>query len=215
MQDGSEAARRFQGVKPDNQIGRSGDKTPLSLLERVRDNEPDAWRRLVELYRPLVLFWCARAGVDPTDAEDVAQGVLVAAAAGLGQFHHDRPGDTFRGWLRAITRNQILLQVRCNHGRPQAVGGSDAWQNLQAVADPLALEDVDEQAEVGQLYRRAVEQVRGEFEERTWQAFWLTTIEGRLPDALADVLGMTTAAIRQAKSRVLRRLKQEMGELIA
>ena len=83
------------------------------------------------------------------------------------------------------------------------------------MADPLAVEDVDEQAELGQLYRRAVEQVRCEFEERTWQAFWLTTIEDRLPDALVDVLGMTPAAIRQAKSRVLRRLKQEMGELIA
>ncbi len=153
--------------------------------------------------------------VDPTDAEDVAQGVLVAAAAGLERFRHDRPGDTFRGWLRTITRNQVLLHVRRNRGRPQAVGGSDAWQSLQAVADPLAVDDVDDQAEVSQLYRRAVEQVRGEFEERTWQAFWLTTIEGRLPAALVDVLGMTPAAIRQAKSRVLRRLKQEMGELIA
>ena len=193
----------------------SGQKTPLSLLERARTNDADAWRRLVELYRPLVLFWCARARLDPTDAEDVAQGVLVAAAADLKRFHHDRPGDTFRGWLRAITHRQVLLHVRRNHGRPQAVGGSDAWQSLQAVADPLAAEDADEQAEVSQLYRRAVEQVRGEFEERTWQAFWLTTIEGRLPGALVDVLGMTPAAIRQAKSRVLRRLKQEMGELIA
>jgi RNA polymerase sigma-70 factor (ECF subfamily) len=59
-----------------------------------------------------------------------------------------------------------------------------------------------------------VELVRGEFEERTWQAFWLTTIDGRAPAALADELGMTSAAIRQAKSRVLRRLKQEMGELL-
>ena len=193
----------------------SGQETPLSLLERARTNDADAWRRLVELYRPLVLFWCAARKVDPTDAEDVAQGVLVAAAAGLDRFHHDRPGDTFRGWLRAITHNQVRLHVRRNHGRPQAVGGSDAWQSLQAVANPPAGDDVDEQAEVGQLYRRAVEQVRGEFEEPTWQAFWLTTIEGRLPGALADVLGMTPAAIRQAKSRVLRRLKQEMGELLA
>ncbi len=196
-------------------MNNSGQETPLSLLERARTNDADAWRRLVELYRPLVLFWCARARVDPTDAEDIAQGVLVAAAAGLERFRHDRPGDTFRGWLRAITRNQVLLHVRRNLGRPQAEGGSDAWQSLQAVADTLAIDAADEQAEVGQLYRRAVEQVRGEFEERTWQAFWLTTIEGRLPGALVDLLGMTPAAIRQAKSRVLRRLKQEMGELIA
>ena len=215
MQDKSHAGRRSPAGQEGGPMNGSGQKTPLSLLERARINDADAWRRLGDLYRPLVLYWCARARVDPTDAEDVAQGVFVAAAAGLGGFHHDRPGDTFRGWLRAITRNQVLLHLRRNRGRPQAVGGSDAWESLQAVADPLAVDDdADEQAEVGQLYRRAVEHVRGEFEERTWQAFWLTTIEGRSPAALIDVLGMTPAAIRQAKSRVLRRLKQEMGELI-
>jgi len=68
---------------------------------------------------------------------------------------------------------------------------------------------------MSQLYRRALEQVRSEFEEPTWRAFWLTTVEDRAPVALADELGMTPAAIRQAKSRVLRRLKREMGELLA
>jgi RNA polymerase sigma-70 factor (ECF subfamily) len=56
--------------------------------------------------------------------------------------------------------------------------------------------------------------VSGEFEERTWRAFWSTAIEGRSPVDLAGELGMTPAAIRQAESRVLRRLKQEMGELL-
>jgi RNA polymerase sigma-70 factor (ECF subfamily) len=186
----------------------------LSLLEQLRANDAAAWRRLLDLYRPLVLFWCARGGVNADDAEDVAQGVFAAAATGLGAFRRDRPGDSFRGWLRAITRSQVLLHFRRNRGRVQAEGGSDAWRDLQGVADPLACADVGEEAEIGQVYRRAVEQVRGEFEERTWQAFWLTAIEGRAPAALAGELGMTPAAIRQAKSRVLRRLKQEMGELI-
>src|SRR5262249_53928484 len=86
-----------------------GPVTPLSLLERVRAHAPEAWPRLVGLYRPLVLAWCARAGVSASDAEDVAQEVFTAAAAALDRFRHDRPGDTFRGWLRAITRNQILV----------------------------------------------------------------------------------------------------------
>jgi RNA polymerase sigma-70 factor, ECF subfamily len=55
--------------------------------------------------------------------------------------------------------------------------------------------------------------VRGEFEERTWQAFWLTAIEERSPATLSTELGMSPASIRQAKSRVLRRLKAEVGDL--
>jgi RNA polymerase sigma-70 factor (ECF subfamily) len=199
---------------PDPKAAGPGEVTSLSLLERVRGNDPGAWRRLVDLYRPLVQFWCTRAGVNATDAEDVAQDVFVAAAAGLGHFRHDRPGDTFRGWLRAITRNQVLLLHRRNEGRPQAAGGSDAWQNLQEIIDPLPGPGEDEAVEVARLYVRTLELVRGEFEERTWQAFWLTVVENRAPAALAGELGMTANNIRQAKSRVLRRLREEAGELL-
>src|SRR6476620_8484070 len=97
--------------------GEPGQVTPLSLLERVRANDPEAWQRLVQLYRPLVLFWCTRGRVPADDVEDVAQEVLAAAAAGLASFRRDRPGDTFRGWLRTITRNQVLLWFRRNRDR--------------------------------------------------------------------------------------------------
>jgi RNA polymerase sigma-70 factor (ECF subfamily) len=194
--------------------GSSGQETPLSLLERLRADDAVAWRRLIELYRPLVLFWCARGGMSTEDAEDVAQGVFAAAVTGLGSFRRDRPGDSFRGLLRAVTRNQILLHYRRNRRQVHATGGSDAWRSLQAVAERPDVEDDGEKAEVGQVYRRAVEQVRTEFEDRTWQAFWFVAIEGRAPANLIETLGMSPAAIRQAKSRVLRRLKQEMGELL-
>jgi RNA polymerase sigma-70 factor (ECF subfamily) len=74
-----------------------GAETPLSLLERARRHDPAAWERLVALYRPLVLFWCRRGGMQGADAEDIGQEVFAAAAAGLDHFHHDQPGDTFRG----------------------------------------------------------------------------------------------------------------------
>jgi RNA polymerase sigma-70 factor (ECF subfamily) len=191
-----------------------GQATSLSLLERVRANDAAAWRRLVELYRPLVLWWCARGGLRGPDGEDVAQEVFAAAAGGLEGFRRDRPGDSFRGWLHGITRNQILLHYRRNQGRAVAEGGSDAWQHLQGVADPLADPDEEEQAQMGQLYHRALEQVRGEFQERTWRAFWRTVVDGQAPTALEGELGMTAMAIRQAKSRVLRRLKEEVGDLL-
>jgi RNA polymerase sigma-70 factor (ECF subfamily) len=191
-----------------------GQVTPLSLLERVRGHDPDAWHRLVRLYRPLVLAWCARGGVNATDAEDVAQEVFTAAAAALDRFHRDRPGDTFRGWLRVITRNQILVLFRRHKGQPQAEGGSQAWENLQEIADPLPGPAEEESVEMGQLYLRALELVRGEFQERTWQAFWLSAVEGRDPAVLAQELNMTTNNVRQAKSRVLRRLREEVADLL-
>jgi RNA polymerase sigma-70 factor (ECF subfamily) len=209
------AAERTDGpAPPPGPEHGAGQVTPLSLLDRVRANDPEAWRRLVGLYRPLVLHWCARAGAHGADAEDVAQEVFAAAAAGLTGFRRDRPGDTFRGWMRGITRNQALLYFRRKGRQPVAEGGAEAWQRLLDVASPRGGSDPEETIEVGRLYRRALELVQAEFEERTWQAFWLTAIEGRAPADLAEELGMTAAGIRQAKSRVLRRLREEAGDLL-
>jgi RNA polymerase sigma-70 factor (ECF subfamily) len=193
-----------------------GPKTSQSLLARARAEPRDdgAWSELMGLYRPLVLFWCDRGGVAANDTEDVAQEVFKAVARDLGGFRHDRPGDTFRGWLRAITHNQVLRHFRRTKGHAVAEGGSDALGRMQAVADPLPAREEGEDAQMKLLYRRALEQVRSKFEEATWRAFWLTAIDGRAPAALTEELGMSAPAIRQAKSRVLRRIKEELGDLL-
>jgi RNA polymerase sigma-70 factor (ECF subfamily) len=189
--------------------------TSLTLLQRLRADESGAWERLVGLYRPLVLFWCGRWGVRGPDADDLAQEVFQTAAAKLGEFRRDRPGDTFRGWLRGITRNKLLAHGRKAREEQPGVGGSTAKLRLQEVPDPTPDDDPDDPpGEVSALLRRAVDLVRGEFEPDTWRAFVLTAVDGRSAPEAAAELGQTPAAVRQAKSRVLRRLKQELGEVL-
>ena len=114
----------------------------------------------MDLYRPLVLSWCVRQGVQAEDAADVAQEDIKAAAAALGTFHRDRPGDTIRGWLRGITRNQVLMHFRRNQGQPRAEGGSAARLDRKTSPSPQPTRRTGEAAEVNQLYRRALEYVR-------------------------------------------------------
>jgi RNA polymerase sigma-70 factor, ECF subfamily len=189
--------------------------TSLTLLDRARANEADAWTRLVTLYAPLVRHWCLAGGLQPTDVDDVVQEVCRAAFSGLAGFRRDRPGDTFRGWLRAITRTALALHFRRRARAPLAGGGSAAFARLQEVADPAPdLPDEDPSDEIRGLHRRALELVRGEFEDRTWQMFWLTAVEDREPVDVAARFGVTPVAVRKAKSRVLRRLREEIGDLL-
>jgi RNA polymerase sigma-70 factor (ECF subfamily) len=192
--------------------GPTKEGTSLTLLQRLRANEPDAWQTMVRLYTPLVWHWCGRSGVRGADADDVAQEVFAAAAASLADFRRDRPGDTFRGWLRGITRNRLLLHFRRDGRQPRAEGGADALERLREAPDPASAED--EEAEAGLLFRRAVELIRSEFEQRTWEAFWATVIESRPTDLVAGALGVTPAAVRKARSRVLHRLREHLGDLI-
>src|SRR5262249_9135205 len=190
--------------------------TSLTLLQRLWANEPDAWRTMVHLYTPLLYHWCARAGVKGADADDILQEVLRAVATHVATFRRDRPGDTFRGWLRAITKNMILLHFRRSDRQPRGSGGTEILTQPQEVTAPAAepVGDEDEKTETDGLCRRALELVRGEFEERTWQMFWLTFVDERSAVDIAAELGITPAAGRKAKSRVLRRLKEEVADLI-
>jgi RNA polymerase sigma-70 factor (ECF subfamily) len=190
--------------------------TSLTLLERLRANEPEAWRTTVNLYTPLVHRWSAHFGVRGADAYDVLQEVFRTAADRLVGFRRDRPGDSFRGWLYGITRYMALLHFRRRDRQPQAVGGTDAQMQLQELLDnPTAAEsDVDGPAELEGLRRRALEHVKGEFEERTWRMFWQTVVDCRSPVDVAADMGVTPAAVRKAKSRVLHRFKECFGDIL-
>jgi RNA polymerase sigma-70 factor (ECF subfamily) len=185
--------------------------TSQSLLERVRAQDQDAWQRLVKLYGPLVAHWCQRGGAAREDVRDVTQEVFLAVAGSLARFEHQRAG-SFRAWMRGITRNKLLEYFRRLQGAPAAPGGSEALQRMQELADPSGPDE--EKEEVGGLYHRALDLMRGEFEERTWQAFWQTAVEGRDTAIVAAELAMSATAVRIAKARVLRRLRAEAGQLI-
>jgi RNA polymerase sigma-70 factor (ECF subfamily) len=188
--------------------------TSSSLLRAAAAREPGAWERLVTLYSPLVRHWCRQAGIPDHDVQDVAQEVFVAVSSNLAKFQADRPGTTFRAWMRGIARHK--LQHYFDDRGEHAVGGTDAQNWLQQVPAPADEIELSEgPTEVAGVYHRALSLVRGQFEERTWRAFWRVAVEDRSPVDVGAEMGITPNAVRQAKSRVLRRLKEEMGDLIA
>jgi RNA polymerase sigma-70 factor (ECF subfamily) len=203
--------------------------TSSSLLQRVREGDQDAWSRLVAWAGPLVLYWCRQAGVPPEDRDDLFQEVFLAVSSHVARFRRDRPGDSFRGWLLTITRSKMADLARRRLQQPRAVGGSQAYQRLLEVGEqPEALPPSEPPSGVevaggsasctppagDPLLQGALAALRPEFEERSWQAFWRTAVDGlSAPEAAAE-LGMTPAAVRKARSRVLARLRQEFGGLL-
>ena len=194
----------------------SSNATSRSLLERVKLDEAAAWERLVTLYAPLVFHWCRRYNLSEPDVADILQEVFQAVFLHLADFRKERQADTFRGWLRRITQNKILDHFRRLGREPRGVGGSDAQARLTQLPFPQSSEaesDRDQPVE-SVLFRRALDLIRQDFEERTWQAFWRTAVEGQSPREGAEALSMSAGAVRVAKCRVLHRLREELGDAI-
>lgn len=189
--------------------------TSTSLLSRLRARDAEAWNRMVDLYFPLVYRWCARSGVPEADIPDAVQEVFRAVADGVAAFRCDRPGDTFRGWLRGVTRHKVQNYWRHRPPEARAEGGTEAQQRLAQLADPgTADADTTDLPETARLVRQALEWVQAEFEPATWQAFWRVTVEGHGPADVANDLGLTVNAVYKAKCRVLRRLRETLGDVV-
>lgn len=194
--------------------------TSLSLLRRVRSFDAAAWERLSALYGPVVYGWCRRAGLQGNDAADAVQEVFRSVFRGIAEFRgadNSQNGSSFRGWLWVITRNQVRLFFRRRDGAARAVGGTDAQMQFAEQPDSTPeLDEVEPDAEQTrrQVLQRALELVKSDFNETTWQAFARITLQGCSISEVAVELELTENAVRQAKFRVLRRLREELDGVL-
>lgn len=190
------------------------DSTSRSLIVRLQNNDVPAWQELVELYSPLIFFWCKRYGLAEQDCADVAQDVFRSVIGGITSFQKQNESDTFRGWLRVVTRHKVLDFFRRNQKQVNAIGGSEALHRLAQATDDDDDSDRDEEELRMEhaLFLRAINQIKVDFTERTWNAFWEVAVNGLNATEAAAKLGMKSGAVRVAKSRVLKRLRLQLGD---
>lgn len=201
----------------DNSVPLNREQEPSSsLLLRVQAREQPAWEQLVHLYTPLVYAWCRRAGLQEADALDVGQEIFETVWRKVQEFHRERPSDTFRGWMRILTRHKIIDHYRRKQVETGAWGGSNALTLMQQQPAPEMPEPNAEQdnAEASLLYHRAVALIQREFEEKTWLAFQAVVLKGQRPADVAAALQISLNAVYLAKARVLRRLRQDFEGLL-
>jgi RNA polymerase sigma-70 factor, ECF subfamily len=185
-------------------------ETCHSLIVRLqcRDDEA-AWEEFVAIYRPVIVRVAVARGLQPTDAEDLAQQVLLSVARSIPQWEHDPARARFRTWLGRIIRNAVVNAV-ARRTADRGIGGTGAMVSLRNTVSPqddLALLETEWQREA---FRWAADQVRDEVDTSTWEAFRLTAIESLPASEAARRTGKSIGAVYMAKSRVMKRLKERL-----
>lgn len=185
------------------------DSTSPSLLLRLRDRaDQEAWSRFVQLYTPLLVHWGRRAGLADADLRDLVQEVFTLLLAKLPEFEYDER-QTFRGWLRTVTLNKWRELSRKRRIDPVS-SHALLWSELPDDATVNFWEQ--EYNEV--LVARAMHLMQRHFAPQTWRACLETVVQGRSAADVAAELGISEASVYQARSRVLRRLREDLGELL-
>jgi RNA polymerase sigma-70 factor (ECF subfamily) len=182
-------------------------------LIRLKDQADDeAWSEFTEIYRPVIYRLACRKGMQAADADDVVQQVLTAVARVIDRWETDPERARFRTWLNRVATNAIINAL--SRGRPDRGSGDSGLQDLldaQQTADGAGsdLVRIEHRREV---FRWAARQVQPEFHPATWDAFWLTAVEGRDVDHVAGELQRSRGSVYAARSRVMRRLREKVHE---
>jgi RNA polymerase sigma-70 factor (ECF subfamily) len=190
-------------------------ETSVSLLERLAGAPTDDdWRRLDDLYRPLLCAWVARAGVAGLDADYLVQDVLFVVFSEIAEFERRRQG-AFRTWLRTILTNRVRNHFRGKKNRPTATDDSDFLRRLDELESPdSALSKLWDREHDEHVAASLMRRVQGDFAPATWQAFRRHVLGGEPAARVAEELGVKLNSVLLAKSRVLKRLRQEMAGLV-
>jgi RNA polymerase sigma-70 factor (ECF subfamily) len=194
----------------------SPSRTSRSLLARARDfGDGDAWKRLTELYVPLIRRWVRRYAPMSHDVDDLVQDVMATLARELATFRHNERIGAFRTWLRSVTVHRLRASWQAERARPRAVGGDESIRAIERLEDPNSLLsrtwDEEHDRHVAQIL---LESIRLEFQPATWHAFTAQVREGRTANDVAAELGLSANAALIAKSRVLKRLRQRAEGLL-
>ena len=191
--------------------------TQLTLLVRIRDaGDQEAWGRFVDLYAPLVYGFLRKRGLQDADSADLTQDVLRQVALAVKSLVYDAKRGSFRSWLFTVVQNRLTDHWRKEGIREQGTGDTDAQRQLNNIPQSDGL---DASAEWNadyerQLFHFAANTVKQDFTPVTWQAFWLTSVEGMRGKDVAEQLGLSVAAVYLAKGRVMTRLKDQIRMLI-
>jgi RNA polymerase sigma-70 factor (ECF subfamily) len=182
-----------------------------SANSQIRDGSNHiAWQEFVNLYGPVVYGFARKRGLQDADAADLMQDVLRSVSSAIGRLEYDRSQGSFRGWLFTITRNKVFNFLSARRIRPQASGDTSTNRMLADQSDGSDHDDSWEMEYQRRLAALAMDRVKGEFQEKTWRAFWLTAVEGVAAAEASKQTGLSPGAIYVAKSRVLARLKDEV-----
>lgn len=191
-------------------------ETSLSLLQRLADDQTDSdWQRLISIYRPFVFQRVSTYPLLVDQAEDIVQEVMMVLMRELPAFERKRTG-SFRAWFRQIVLNQLRYALRRAKITPLVAGQSEKLSlQIEQLADPASevASNFDREHDKA-VFRHAAELVKSEVKETTWQAFRKHAMNGENASTVAEELGISLNSVLLAKSRLTRRIREEVRGMV-
>ena len=187
--------------------------TRESLLARIRDHDHESWYEFIKIYEPAIYWLARKKGLQDADALDVTQEVLAKVSKSLQRWDPDKSKGTFGGWVYRLVANATMDVFR---KRVRQTQGSGDTQTMKLLEQSVLTETDETQLRNEyrrELFEQAANAVRSEFSNATWNAFWLTSVDGMSVENAAKKLSLSKGSIYVARSRVLSRIRERVQRI--
>ncbi len=177
----------------------------LTLVDRARAGDPDAWEVIYRRAHPRLLSYARRRLATDDQAEDAVSETMARAIDAIGRFEWGPAG--LDGWLFGILRNVVLETYRRQSRTATATDPTPLFSR----PDPDAAQPGDQL-----VAREVAADVHAAFlglgaEDR--ELLELRVVAGLDAAAVGVILGKRPGAVRMAQSRALDRLRTLLGEV--
>lgn len=187
-------------------------ETRPSLILRLKGERNElAWAEFAAVYEPFLRGLVERQGIAERHVPDVSQQLLIAIARSVEGWQDDGKEASFRRWLHRVARNVAIKFMQRERRQVRGQGGSDFLRILEQTPDEPDDDNVREYEY--ELVIWAANQVRSEFREKSWRAFWATQVEGRSVVDIAAELAVTPGAIYMSRCRIMARIRAKIKEI--
>lgn len=176
------------------------------LVERAREQSPDAWEQLYRQYRPRLISYAHRRLPSVHAAEDVVSEAFSRAIASIEGFSWQGIG--FVGWMYGITRNVVLEK---NRAATRDRNLDDRETSAAHTDGRLVMDEVGNEVE-NEHDRALVRRVFSELDDADREILELRIVGELSASEVGVILDKNPGAVRMAQSRALDRLKAAMKE---
>jgi RNA polymerase sigma factor (sigma-70 family) len=185
------------------------ESTSATLLERVKDaGDADAWHRFFRLYYPLLAKYARMRGLRAPDAEEVAQECMNTLAGRMRNFRYRRGHGRFKEYLRTMVDHRIINLRRRKRPRQARTG------ELEGLAWGQASGPGWHRLWLREHLACCLETLESRASDDTVEAFRLYALQSWPVEKVCETLGMTANQVYLAKSRMIRRLRNEITRRI-
>ncbi len=184
--------------------------TRASLLRRVKDpQDQTSWREFYHIYQPLLYRYARARGLDRDNSEELTQQCLALLTTKMPEFEYSKEKGGFKHWLRRVANNKVNDFFK-KRRIPLAQSGDFRRPQYRE----LSPDELWEQQWHKRHLQFCLKQVQSEVAASTYQAFQYHVLSGWSVERVAETLDLSTDQVYTAKSRITRRLRAKMRELL-